>query len=75
MAERLRDAGLACVLGSGGSFKSQMKKADASGARFAIILGDDEVAAGKLTLKPLRDGGEQQLLTPEEALPRLRRAP
>jgi histidyl-tRNA synthetase len=75
LAERLRDAGLACVMGAGGSFKSQMKKADASGARFAIILGDDEVAAGKLTLKPLRDGGEQQLLTPEEALPRLRRAP
>ncbi len=75
LAERLRDAGLACVMGAGGSFKSQMKKADASGARFAIILGDDEIAAGKLTLKPLRDGGEQQLLTPEEALPRLRRAP
>jgi histidyl-tRNA synthetase len=75
LAERLRDAGLSCVLGAGGSFKSQMKKADASGARFAIILGGDEVAAGRLTLKPLRDGGEQQLLTPEEALPRLRRAP
>ncbi len=67
LGERLRDAGHACVLGGGGSFKSQMKKADASGARFAIILGDDEIAAGKLTLKPLR-GGEQQLVTPEEAL-------
>jgi histidyl-tRNA synthetase len=75
MAERLRDAGLACVLGSGGSFKSQMKKADASGARFAIILGDDEIAARKLTLKPLRGDGDQQLLTPEEALARLRPAP
>jgi len=71
LGERLRDAGRACVLGAGGSFKSQMKKADASGARFAIILGDDEVAAGKLTLKPLRGGGEQQLVTPEEALRRL----
>jgi histidyl-tRNA synthetase len=75
LAERLRDAGLACVMGAGGSFKSQMKKADASGARFAIILGDDEVAAGQVTLKSLRDGGEQQRLTPEEALQRLRRAP
>ena len=72
LGERLRDAGLACVFGAGGSFKSQMKKADASGARFAIILGDDEVAAGKLTLKPLRGEGEQVLLTPEEALSRLR---
>ena len=74
LGERLRDAGLACVLGAGGSFKSQMKKADASGARFAIILGDDEVAAGKLTLKPLRGEGEQVLLTPDEALSRLRGA-
>ena len=71
LGERLRDAGLACVLGAGGSFKSQMKKADASGAPFAIILGDDEIAAGKLTLKPLRGDGEQQLVTPEEALRRL----
>ncbi|NJD87149.1 MAG: histidine--tRNA ligase [Betaproteobacteria bacterium] len=74
VGERLRDAGLSCVLGAGGSFKSQMKKADASGARFAIILGDDEVAAGKLTVKPLRGGGEQALLTPEEAVSRLRGA-
>ena len=73
VAERLRDASLACVLGSGGSFKSQMKKADASGARFAIILGEDEVAAGKLTLKPLRDGGEQALLSLDEAIARLAR--
>jgi histidyl-tRNA synthetase len=71
LGERLRDAGLACVVGAGGSFKSQMKKADASAARFAIILGDDEIAAGKLTLKPLRGGGEQQLVTPDEALRRL----
>jgi len=71
VGERLRDAGLACVMGAGGSFKSQMKKADASGARFAIILGDDEVAAGKLTVKPLRGGGEQALLTPDEAISRL----
>ncbi len=74
VAERVRDAGLACVLGAGGSFKSQMKKADASGARFAIILGDDEIAAGKLTLKALRGAGEQSLVTPEEALSRLRPA-
>ena len=45
-AERLRDAGLAIVVNAGGgSFKAQMKKADASGARFALIVGDDEAAA------------------------------
>ena len=71
VAERLRDAGHEVVLGGQGSFKSQMKKADGSGARFAIILGDDEVAAGKVTLKPLRAPGEQHLLGLEEAAARL----
>jgi histidyl-tRNA synthetase len=56
------------VLGAGGSFKSQMKKADASGARYAVIIGDDEVASRRVTLKPLRDGGEQRTLEPREAL-------
>ena len=40
---------------AGGSFKSQMKRADKSGAKFAIILGDDELAQGKVSIKPLRD--------------------
>ena len=46
----------------GGSFKSQMKKADKSGARLALIWGDDEVAAGTVTIKHLRvqsDSGER----------------
>ena len=51
----------------GGSFKSQMKKADASGARFALIIGDDEAAAGEVTLKPLREMGEQVRMTVDEA--------
>jgi histidyl-tRNA synthetase len=68
LAEQWRDAGRRVVLGAGGSFKSQMKKADASGARFAVIIGDDEVAAGSVTLKPLRGGGEQKRLAPREAL-------
>ncbi len=60
VAEALRDAGLSAVLHcGGGSFKSQMKKADGSGARFALIIGDDEAAAGQVSLKPLREGGEQ----------------
>jgi histidyl-tRNA synthetase len=64
VAEDLRDAGLRVTLHcGGGSFKSQMKRADASGARFALIIGDDEAAAGRIALKPLRDGGEQQSLS------------
>ncbi|WP_082446079.1 histidine--tRNA ligase [Marinobacter lipolyticus] len=46
----------------GGSFKSQMKKADRSGARYAVILGDNEIASGTVGLKPLRsDEGQQEL--------------
>jgi len=59
-AEQLRDAGLQLVLHcGGGSFKSQMKKADASGARYAVIIGDDEAAAGVVSLKSLREQAEQ----------------
>ena len=39
-----------------GSMKSQFKKADASGAKFALIFGADELARGEVTLKALRDG-------------------
>jgi histidyl-tRNA synthetase len=61
MAETLRSAGLNVVLhAGGGSFKSQMKKADRSGARFAAILGDDEAALNEISLKPLLQAGEQK---------------
>ena len=43
-----------------GSMKSQFKKADASGARFALVFGADELAAGEVTVKALRDGGGAQ---------------
>ncbi len=64
VAEQLRDRDLCVALhgtpdGKTASFKSQMKKADASGARFAIILGPDEIAAGVVSVKDLREGGEQ----------------
>jgi histidyl-tRNA synthetase len=80
MTEQLRDHGIAIALhgtadGKAASFKSQMKKADASGARFAIILGADEVAAGKVSVKPLREVGEmgkQALLTVDEVIGKLR---
>ena len=56
----LRDEGLKVILHCGdGSFKSQMKKADASGARFAVIIGDDEANATEITIKPLREAVEQ----------------
>jgi histidyl-tRNA synthetase len=42
-----------------GSFKSQFKKADASGARYALIFGSDELAQGKVALKSLREQGAQ----------------
>jgi histidyl-tRNA synthetase len=71
-AEQMRDAGLDVVLGAGGSFKSQMKKADASGARFAVIIGDDEASSQRVTLKPLRGGGEQRTLEPRAALEEMR---
>jgi len=59
--EMLRDAGAAIVVnGGGGSFKSQMKKADASGARFALLIGADEAAAESVSVKPLREPGEQK---------------
>ncbi|MGC2456529.1 MAG: histidine--tRNA ligase [Gallionellaceae bacterium] len=66
VAEQLRDAGLKVLLHcGGGGFKSQMKKADASNAVCAIIIGDDEARAGMVGLKPLR-GGEQVQVAPGE---------
>ena len=77
-AERLRDAGLDVVLhattdGKSGSFKSQMKRADSSGAAYAVIIGDDEVAAGVVQVKELRqgaqgEGGGQQASVPANGL-------
>ena len=62
VAEGLRDQGVAVLLHcGGGSFKSQMKKADGSGATFAVIIGDDEAATGEAQLKPLREEGAAQL--------------
>ncbi len=68
VSELLRDAGLHVVLHcGGGSFKSQMKKADASGSRYAIIIGDDEANANELSVKPLRELGEQARMGVSEA--------
>jgi histidyl-tRNA synthetase len=69
VSERLRDAGLDVVLHcasatGGGSFKSQMKRADVSGAAYAVIIGEDEVANGVATVKALRQAeGESNQAT------------
>ncbi len=63
LAEELRDKLPQLRLLShcgGGSFKAQFKKADRSGARFALILGEGELERGVAGVKPLREGGEQQ---------------
>ena len=63
LAEGLRDGlpGLRLQVNAGaGSFKSQLKKADKSGALFALVLGEDELAQRVIGFKPLRGQGEQQ---------------
>jgi histidyl-tRNA synthetase len=60
LAEELRSKNYAIVLhAGGGSFKSQMKKADASGAPCALIVGEDELRANEVSLKLLRQNEEQ----------------
>jgi histidyl-tRNA synthetase len=64
--EALRAQGVRVVLNPAGkdgpaSPKSQFKKADASGAQFALVFGPDELAQGRVAVKPLRGGGEQVL--------------
>ncbi|MEW5781726.1 MAG: histidine--tRNA ligase [Pseudomonadota bacterium] len=59
-AEALRDIGCAVITHmGGGSFKSQMKRADASGAQLAVIIGEDEAQKNEASLKPLRVEREQ----------------
>jgi histidyl-tRNA synthetase len=50
-----------------GSMKSQFKKADASGAAYALVFGADELAAGEVTVKALRDGSGLQVRRPLSA--------
>lgn len=71
--QALRAAGAAVQMHAGagegmGSMKSQFKKADSSGARYALIFGADELAAGEVTVKALRDGaGSQQRQSLDQA--------
>ncbi|MDE2369596.1 MAG: histidine--tRNA ligase [Burkholderiales bacterium] len=69
VCEALRATGLAVLMhGAGreglGSFKSQFKRADASGARYALVFGADELARGEVAIKPLRDASASQICRP-----------
>ena len=55
----------------GGSFKSQFRRADKSGARYALVIGDDEVDRGQVMLKALRSDIEQEALAQQNAAARL----
>src|SRR5262249_45793987 len=69
VAEALRGAGISVVQHcGGGSFKSQMKKADGSGAPVAVIVGDEEAEAGEASVKALREE-RAQLRVPLDRLP------
>ena len=78
LAERLRDQLPTLRLRmhcGGGGFKAQFRRADHSGARFALILGEDEVRAGMVAVKSLRDPDAQQLtLSHDQAAAYLRAA-
>ena len=69
LAEELRDtiSGIKVEMNlGGGSFKSQMKRADKSGAEFALILGEQELTDGCIGVKPMRSAGEQINVALEE---------
>ena len=63
LAEELRDkvGGIGVEMNlDGGSFKAQMKRADKSGAEYALVLGEQELAEERIGLKPLRSKDEQE---------------
>ncbi|MDS4039773.1 MAG: histidine--tRNA ligase [Candidatus Competibacter sp.] len=69
LAERLRDQVPALRLRmncGGGGFKAQFRRADHSGARFALIFGEDEASAGTVAIKPLREAQGEQITLPQD---------
>jgi histidyl-tRNA synthetase len=74
LAERLRSAlpGLRLTVHcGGGGFKAQFKAADRSGAQVALIMGEEELAARRIGVKPLREPGDQELVEWDALAPRL----
>ena len=55
----------------GGNVKKQMKRADKSGAKFALIIGEDEIANNQVAIKPLRTNNEQQLVMRSELVTKI----
>jgi histidyl-tRNA synthetase len=75
LSEQVRDRICGCRLQvhtGGGSFKSQMKKADRSGASLALVLGEQEIASDTVGFKPLR-GGEQRSIAQAELVRELQK--
>jgi histidyl-tRNA synthetase len=75
IAEQLRDLvpDVKLTIGApSAGFKAQMRRADKSGARYAVIIGDQELAADRISVKPLREQAEQELVGVEELAARLR---
>ncbi len=67
LAEGLRDMGISTIVHAGsGSFKSQFKRADTSGAQIAVILGDDELASGVASVKMLRVEQSSEALSQQQ---------
>jgi histidyl-tRNA synthetase len=72
LVDELRRSGLTALRAyDGRSPKSQMKQADKSGARFAVIIGPDELAEGVVSLRPLRDDGGQESVGRPDIVARL----
>jgi histidyl-tRNA synthetase len=77
LAERLRDASPPLLVETncgGGSFKSQLKRADRSGAHYAVIVGDDEASRGVAAVKSLRNDSGQREVPFDELARELSRA-
>ena len=72
LAAGLRDRGITTLIGeTGKSMKAQMRGANHSGAKFAVIIGDDEFAVGQAVVKDLTEGGEQETLPIERVIERV----
>ncbi len=72
LAAGLRDRGIATLIGeTGKSMKAQMRGANHSGARIAVIIGEDEFAARQAVVKDLAEGGEQETLPIDRVIERV----
>jgi histidyl-tRNA synthetase len=62
LALQLREAGLQVLVSGGGrSLKAQLRQANAAGARYAVIIGEDEVRSGTVMLRNMESGGQQEV--------------